>query len=81
MSFQTITAAMVLVTNVHGVESEDAIFVVRDPLGLQRRISSEFDIFDPFANRVRARVLPPLGRTTHLVIRTSRGRASAESRR
>lgn len=72
---------MVLVTNVHGVESEDAIVVVRDLLGLQQRISSEFDISDPFANRVRARVLPPLGRTTHLVIRASRGRASAESRR
>jgi hypothetical protein len=76
-----ISAAAILVTNVHGDEPEHTIVVVRDLRGLRLEISSDNDIFDPFANLVLERIQPHLGRSTYLVIRASSGRLSVELRR
>ena len=80
-SYRMISAAAILVTNVDGNEPERASVVTCDLHGLRLRISSDNDVFVPFANLVLVCVRPPLGRSTYLVIRPSSGRLSAEPRR
>jgi hypothetical protein len=80
-SYRMISAAAILVTNVDGNEPERASVVTCDLHGLRLRISSDNDVFVPFANLVLVCVRPPLGRSTYLVIRPSSGRLSAEARR
>ena len=76
-----ISAAAILVTNVDGNEPERASVVTCDLHGLRLEISSDNDIFDPFANLVLECLQPHLGRHTYLIIRVSSGRLSVGPRR